>query len=151
MAIRIHRLAAGFVIAAQLVLASKLPSGTDWVHEIKHDGYRIIVRRDLVEHHGEDLRGLPFLDRKAALVRLLRNSEPGILLNEHIVEDGPLVFAHACRLGAEGIASKRVDGTYLSGPCRVWIKVRNPASIAVKRERSETWNRPRQRVRVVRR
>jgi hypothetical protein len=29
-----------------------------------------------------------------------------------------------------------VDGAYRSGPCRVWIKVRNPASIAVQRERS---------------
>ncbi len=26
--------------------ASKPPSGADWVHEIKHDGYRLIVRRD---------------------------------------------------------------------------------------------------------
>jgi hypothetical protein len=54
--------------------------------------------------------------------------------------DGPIVFAHACRLGAEGIVSKKVDGTYRSGPCGVWIKVRNPASITV-RERSENWNR----------
>jgi ATP-dependent DNA ligase len=51
------------------------------------------------------------------------------------------VFAHACRLGAEGIVSKKIDGTYQSGPCPVWIKVRNPASIAVQGERSEMWNR----------
>jgi bifunctional non-homologous end joining protein LigD len=96
---------------------------------------------DLIEHDGEDLRNLPFLDRKAALARLLRNTEAGILLNEHIAEDGATVFAHACQLGAEGIVSKKVDGVYQSGPCRVWIKVRNPASIAVQRERSEIWNR----------
>jgi hypothetical protein len=42
---------------------------------------------------------------------------------------------------AEGIVSKRIDGTYRSGPCPVWIKVRNPASDAVQRERSEKWNR----------
>ena len=53
----------------------------------------------------------------------------------------PTVFEHACRFGAEGIVSKRVDGTYRSGPCSVWIKVRNPASIAVQRERCEKWNR----------
>jgi ATP-dependent DNA ligase len=41
------------------------------------------------------------------------------------------VFAHACQLGAECIVSKKVDGAYQSDPCRVWIKVRNPASIAV--------------------
>jgi bifunctional non-homologous end joining protein LigD len=51
------------------------------------------------------------------------------------------VFARACQLGAEGIVSKKVDGTYQSGQCRAWIKVRNLASIAVQRERSEMWNR----------
>jgi bifunctional non-homologous end joining protein LigD len=96
---------------------------------------------DLIEHDGRDLRDHRFLDRKAALARLLRNTEAGILVNEHVAEDGPMVFAHACRLGAEGIVSKRVDGTYRSGPCPAWIKVRNPASIAVQRERSEKWNR----------
>src|SRR5258707_6121641 len=43
---RIKRLPAGFVIPAQPVKASKPPSGAGWVHEIKHDGYRLIVRRD---------------------------------------------------------------------------------------------------------
>ena len=96
----------------------------------------ILYAFDLIEHAGEDLRARPFLERKAALARLA-----GILLNEHIAEDGPTVFAYACRLGAEGIVSKRVDGTYRSGPSRVWIKVRNPSSIAVQRGRSENWNR----------
>jgi bifunctional non-homologous end joining protein LigD len=81
------------------------------------------------------------MDRKGALAWLLRDAEAGIPLNEHISENGATVFANACRLGAEGIVSKRVDGTYRSGPCRVWIKVGNPAGIAVQRERSEIWNR----------
>jgi bifunctional non-homologous end joining protein LigD len=206
---KIKRLPAGFVVPAQPIKASKPPSGPDWVHEIKHDGYRLIVRRDgptvrlytrnaydwtvrlpaiaaaaqrikaksftidgeavvlgpdglsrfddlrrreaahsamlyafdLIEHDCQDLCDLPFLDRKEALAQLLRDIKAGILLNEHVVADGPTVFEHACRLGAEGIVSKRVDGTYRSGPCPAWIKVRNPASIAVQRERSEMWNR----------
>jgi bifunctional non-homologous end joining protein LigD len=89
----------------------------------------ILYAFDLIERDGEDLRPRPFLERKAALARLLGGIKAGILLNEHVAEDGPTVFAHACRLGAEGIVSKRVDGTYRSGPCRVWIKVRNPASM----------------------
>jgi bifunctional non-homologous end joining protein LigD len=97
----------------------------------------ILYAFDLIEHDGEDMRNLPFLDRKAALALLLRNSGAGILFNEHIAEDGAVVFAHACRLGAEGIVLKKVDSTYRSGPCRLWIKVRNPASIAVQRERIE--------------
>jgi bifunctional non-homologous end joining protein LigD len=39
-------LPAGFVVPAQPVQRAAPPSGADWVHEIKHDGYRIIVRRD---------------------------------------------------------------------------------------------------------
>ena len=206
---RLKRIPAWFVVPAQPVLGSRPPSGASWVHEIKHDGYRMIVRRagsvvriysrnaydwtarlpaiaaaaerikaksftidgeavvlgpdglsrfedlrrkeaahravlyafDLIEHDGEDLRDRPFLDRKAALARLLRGIKLGVLLNEHVAEDGTTVFAHACRLGAEGIVSKRVDGTYRSGPCPVWIKVRNPDGLAVQRERSENWNR----------
>jgi hypothetical protein len=46
-----------------------------------------------------------------------------------------------CRLGTEGTVSKKVDGAYQAGPCRVWIKVRNPARTAVQRERSKIWNR----------
>ncbi len=95
------------------------------------------ARPDYRDH----LRNRAFLDRKAALARLLVDTEAGIVLNEHVAADGPTVFAHACRLGAEGIVSKRVDGTYRSGPCSVWIKVRNPASVAVQRERSENWNK----------
>jgi ATP-dependent DNA ligase len=62
---------------------------------------------------------------------LLRDTKVRILLNEHVAEDGSTVFERACRLDAEGIVSKRVDGTYRSGPCAAWIKIRNPASIAV--------------------
>jgi bifunctional non-homologous end joining protein LigD len=155
---RIERLAAGFIIPARPVRASKAPVGVDWVHEINHDDYRIIVRRDgptvrlysrnahdrtatlsavataarrikaksfaidgeavvlglgglslfdelrrreaadtailyafdLIEHDGEDMRDRRFLDHKAALARLLCNSETGILFNEHIAGDARL-------------------------------------------------------------
>jgi bifunctional non-homologous end joining protein LigD len=36
----------GFVDPCIPTLAHKPPSGPDWVHEIKHDGYRLQVRRD---------------------------------------------------------------------------------------------------------
>jgi hypothetical protein len=52
------------------------------------------------------------------LARLLRDAKAGIVLNEHIAEDGPTVFAHACGLAPRA----RADGTYRSGPCPVWIK-----------------------------
>ena len=65
----------------------------------------------LIEHNGEDLRNRSFLDRKAALARLLR------LLNEHIADGGPTVFAHPCRLGAE--ASSQSGSTAPIDPVHV--------------------------------
>jgi len=78
----------------------------------------ILYAFDVIEHDGEDRRNRPFFDRKNVLARLLRDTEAGILFNEHIAQAGPVVFAHACRLGAEGVVSKKVDGTYRSGACR---------------------------------
>jgi bifunctional non-homologous end joining protein LigD len=82
------------------------PDGLSLFDELRRrEAARGAILYALIELDGEDLRRRPFLDRKAALAWLLRDTEAGILLNEHIAEDGPTVFAHACRLGAEGIVS----------------------------------------------
>ena len=157
--------------------AKRPPTGPEWVHEIKHDGYRLIVRRDgdrirlytrrgynwsgryplivdavrrlkvrsvildgeavvcgpdgrsdfdklhsqanddqvvlyafdLIELDGEDLRREPLQVRKATLASVLAKAGIGLCFNEHIEADGPAVFAHVCRMGLEGIVSKRRD------------------------------------------
>ena len=53
--------------------------------------------------------------------------------------NGASVFDHACRLGLEGILSKRTDAPYRSGPSKTWLMSKNPESEAVRRERSEKW------------
>jgi ATP-dependent DNA ligase len=50
-----------------------------------------------------------------------------------------VVFRHACKLGPEGIVSKRLSASYRSGPSRDWIKVKNPDSPAMVRARQGTW------------
>jgi ATP-dependent DNA ligase len=183
------------------------PSGPDWLHEIKHDGFRILARRDakgvrlytrngndfparfllivasvmalpvrsclidgeaivsddsglavfdlirsfrhdhaavlcafdLLELDGEDLRGRPIEQRKQTLVRLLRGPYPGLALNEHYVGHGEIVYQQACKLGCEGIVSKRLSSSYRSGRSKHWIKVKNPAAPAVRREAEEVW------------
>jgi bifunctional non-homologous end joining protein LigD len=120
------------------------PDGLSRFEELRRQGgarTAVLFAFDLIERDGKDLRDRPFIERKAALARLLRGSEAGILLNEHVAEDGATVFAHACKPGAEGIVSKRVDAPYRSGRHAAWVKVHNPASIAVQRERSENWNK----------
>jgi hypothetical protein len=46
-------------------------------------------------------------------------------------------FSHACKLGLEGIVSKRKDSVYRSGRSPDWLKMKNPAAPAVKREAEE--------------
>jgi bifunctional non-homologous end joining protein LigD len=67
-----------------------------------------------------------------------------LLLNEHIDEPN-VVFRHACKLGLEGIVSKRLGSTYRSGRSRHWVKSKNPKHPAVKREAEEDWGRGRWR------
>jgi len=66
---------------------------------------------------------------------MLARGGVAITYNEHLAHDGPAGFEHACRLGLEGIISKRLDSPYQSGPSKVWLKSKNPASEAVRHER----------------
>jgi ATP-dependent DNA ligase len=66
-------------------------------------------------------------------------------LNEHIAEPGDVVFRHACKLGLEGIVSKRLGSRYRSGRSPDWLKMKNPAAPAVRREAEEDWGRGRWR------
>ena len=87
------------------------------------------------------LRRLPLLDRKRRLAKLLgRSKRRSIQYVGHLTEDGPTVFRHVCDMGLEGIVSKRVDAPYRSGPSKAWLKIKNPASEAVRREREEEWS-----------
>jgi bifunctional non-homologous end joining protein LigD len=190
----------------------KAPTGERWVHEIKHDGFRIIARRigrdvrlftkrggdytaryplvveaisrlrvssivldgeaiciqpdgrhdfpalwdrtndaavwlcafDLLELDGEDLRSRPLLGRKKRLAKLLAKDRPGLQFVEHVDGDGPMVFDHACKLGLEGIVSKRIDLPYKSGPSKSWQKVKNKEHPAMQRVR-EAFERERLR------
>jgi bifunctional non-homologous end joining protein LigD len=97
---------------------------------------------DLLELNGDDLRRDPLAVRKAALAEVLARTSPGLQFNEHLdEEDGPLVFRHACKLGLEGIVSKRRDSPPSSGRSRYWIKSKNSNAPAVKREAEEGWGR----------
>jgi ATP-dependent DNA ligase len=94
---------------------------------------------DLLELDGEDLRSLPLGDRKKRLARLLGGRRLGIVLSDHTDEDGTTIFLQACKMGLEGIVSKRLSAPYRSGPSRDWIKVKNPDSPAMIRLREAEW------------
>ena len=78
-------------------------------------------------------------DLLGKLLRTLRRSQTGITLNETYEGDGSMIFEHACRFGCEGIVSKRRGSPYRSGRVDDWLKIKNPAAPAVKREAEEDW------------
>jgi bifunctional non-homologous end joining protein LigD len=200
----------GFVPPCLPTKAKIPPAGGLWLHEIKHDGFRIIARKDgdrvrlysrnghdfayrfalivdavarlrsrscildgeavacgddgvpsferiryrrhdasvflyafdLLELNGDDLRREPLEVRKTTLVSVLAKAAPGLRLNEHLEhDDGAIVFRHACKMGLEGIVSKRRDSLYRSGRSPDWLKMKNPACEAVRREAEEDWGR----------
>jgi bifunctional non-homologous end joining protein LigD len=201
--------AVGFIEPCLPFPVKQPPAGPNWLHEIKHDGFRIMARRDgwgvrlytrngydfvdrfpriveavarlpvqscfidgeaivvdanglavfsllrswrhdrdavlcafdVIELDGKDLRRRPIEERKQTLAKLARGPHPGIAVNEYYVGDGDIVYQHACKLGCEGIVSKRRGSTYRSGRTRDWIKVKNPAAPAVRRETEGDWGR----------
>ena len=205
-------LPAGFIAPCLPNKAPRPPSGALWLHEIKHDGFRVIARKDgdrarlysrpgnelthrfplivealiglrsrtciidgeavacgddglpsfdllrhrrhdarvflyafdLIERDGDDRRRDPLHRRKADLARLLASAGPGLQINDWLDganRDGAIIFEHACKLGLEGIVSKRKDSRYRSGRCDDWLKSKNPDSAAVRREAEEEWGR----------
>ncbi|MET0340966.1 MAG: non-homologous end-joining DNA ligase [Polyangiales bacterium] len=81
---------------------------------------------DLLFLNGEDLRAESLLDRKAALAGLLGRAKPSALLrlSDHVVGDGPRFFAQACKLGLEGIISKRATAPYRATRGHDWLKIK---------------------------
>lgn len=92
---------------------------------------------DLLQVDGRDLRRQPLEARKRALAKLLRSAHSSLVINTYYEADGAIVFREACRLGCEGIVSKRLGSPYRSGRTAHWIKVNNPKAPAVKREAEE--------------
>jgi hypothetical protein len=74
---------------------------------------------------------------------LRQGDQEGIAFNQHYLCDGAVLFKHACALGCEGVVSKRLGSPYRSGRVDHWLKVKNPAAPAVRREAEEDWGRKR--------
>ena len=85
----------------------------DRIRYRKHDGEVFLYAFDLIELNGDDLRRDPLDVCKATLKSILAKAAPGLRFNEHIEADGPIVFAHACKMGLEGIDRVKAQGVAL--------------------------------------
>ncbi len=105
----------------------------DRLHSKGYDDECFLYAFDLIELNGEELRRRALIDRKQRLRNLLARRRSGIVYNDHLEGEGATIFAHACKLGMEGIVSKRRDFAYSSGRAKHWVKVKNPKAPAVLR------------------
>ena len=174
-------------------LADEAPTGKEWLHEIKYDGYRMHARIDgdkiqlltrtgldwsprykctiealrslrvksayldgelcalnadgvpvfsrlqaamdegrtdqlvffafdLLFLNGQSTAQLPLIERKERLKRLFKKEIQGLRYSEHVTGDGPRFREHACKLGLEGVISKRADRPYAPGDRGIWVK-----------------------------
>ena len=80
---------------------------------------------DVLRLNGERLDALPLEERKARLKKLVGGRKTGtIRVSEHVVGHGDSFFDQACRLGLEGIVSKRRDLPYRAGRHGGWLKTK---------------------------
>jgi len=77
---------------------------------------------DLMFDGKEDLRPLPLTERKARLEIHVQDAPAIIRYVDHFITAGDAVLLSACRMGLEGIVSKRLDAPYQSGRGETWAK-----------------------------
>src|SRR5262249_31176847 len=128
------RLKGSAIIDAEVVcLDAEGLAQFDLLHSRLHDHDAVATAFDLLMVNGDDIRRKSFVERKAALRKLLRSDRGGIQYVEHAEGHGDSMYDAVCRLGLEGIVSKRIDAPYRSGPARSWLKTKNPKSAAATR------------------
>jgi bifunctional non-homologous end joining protein LigD len=80
----------------------------------------VLVAFDLLYLNGRDLRKLPLVQRKAELRKIIASTD--IQFSESFEIEGLEMFAHACKVGLEGVVSKVRDSFYVSGRGNNWVK-----------------------------
>jgi bifunctional non-homologous end joining protein LigD len=173
-------------------LVDSVPTGSRWLHEVKYDGYRVLIAVagtkvkiysrsgldwtdkfpgvteaaatlnlgsalidgevvafrdgkpsfsalqdaianggdmtlfafDLLELDGQDIAGLPNIQRKERLRPLVEGVDARLQFAEHILGSGEQLFETMCREGYEGVVSKLADAPYRGQRSRNWLKVK---------------------------
>ena len=118
-----HIAAGSAIIDGEVVVPSENGT-TDFSvlqNELKGKSTKIVlVAFDLLYLNGYDLRRLPLIERKAHLKKIIDGTD--IQFSESFEIEGREMFAHACKVGLEGVVSKVRDSAYISGRGNNWVK-----------------------------
>lgn len=102
--------------------AAGKPSFGTLQNALKEGGPLLAFAFDLLEIDGEDIAGLPLVERKARLAHLLESVGPPLHYSEHVRGGGEKLFAALCAGGYEGVISKKADARYKAGRAGSWLK-----------------------------
>lgn len=118
-----HIKAASAIIDGEVVVPAA-DGSTDFSvlqNELKGTSAKIVlVAFDLLYLNGRDLRKLPLVQRKAELKKIISSTD--VQFSDSFEIEGREIFAHACKVGLEGVVSKVRDSTYISGRGNNWVK-----------------------------
>lgn len=79
---------------------------------------------DLLYVDGLDLRRVLLGERKAILQKLLKKAPANIAYSDHLQVHGRAFLERVCKLGLEGMISKRTDRPFEAGRSASWVKVK---------------------------
>ena len=82
---------------------------------------------DVLMLDGEDLRGLPLLERKKILEGCIVQGAPNVQFVDHVETKGEAPYEDICALDMEGIVAKPLESPYrLIKGRNPWWKIKNP-------------------------
>jgi bifunctional non-homologous end joining protein LigD len=81
---------------------------------------------DILWLEGKDLRGLPLVNRKQILRRVVPMQPAPVLYADYFEARGVDLFRLVCERDLEGVVAKRKDGLYTPEKTS-WVKIKNPA------------------------
>lgn len=79
---------------------------------------------DVLHLNGFNLRPLPLIKRKEILKKILPQQSLNLRYSDYILGQGEKVFKEACKLGFEGIISKKKESPYEQRKSKTWLKVK---------------------------
>jgi len=123
----------GFIEPCQPSKVARPPSGPLWVHEIKHDGYRLMVRRDGARVRCFTRNGHDWADRFPAIV----DAAHRIKASSFLIDGEAVKFTNEHQRSQTGPRDRIASHAANTGGRRAWPRVRLPTAIGIPRFRPE--------------
>jgi bifunctional non-homologous end joining protein LigD len=94
---------ADFIVPCNPKLVAHPPIGPDWLHEVKHDGYRILARKQGERVTLWTRRGTDYTDKFPRIAAAVR----GLRADEALIDGEAVVFRHDGRSDFGALITKR--------------------------------------------